>query len=282
MPQQLKLKTRVLDLSAPLVMGVLNVTPDSFSDGGQFLTADSALRRARAMVQEGARIVDVGGESTRPGAPPVSEDEELERVIPVIERIRAEVDCMISVDTMKPAVMRAACAAGAELINDVMALRAPGALQAAHDTGAAVCLMHMQNEPRTMQRAPRYQNVVAEVKAFLEERLSACAAAGISRDKIALDPGFGFGKTLDHNLALLGGLDLFTALQRPLLVGVSRKSMFKQLLGREPAERVPASLAAAAIAVLKGAVIVRAHDVAATVDAIRVAHEIGMRSRGKN
>lgn len=279
MQPQLTLKTRVLDLSEPVVMGILNVTPDSFSDGGRFFAKDAALQHARTMLLEGAKILDVGGESTRPGAQAVSEQQELERVIPVIECIRRELDCVISVDTMKPAVMRAACAAGAELINDVRALRAPGALQAARDSGAAVCLMHMQNEPRTMQQAPRYQNVLAEVKAFLLERMAACEAAGIGLEKIAVDPGIGFGKTLEHNLALLGGLEQFTELRQPLLVGLSRKSMFKQMLGRETAERVPASLSAAAIAVLMGAAIVRAHDVAATVDAIRVAHEIGLRYR---
>ncbi len=263
-------------------MGVLNVTPDSFSDGGRFATLDLALQHARAMVQDGARMVDVGGESTRPGAQPVSEQVELDRVIPVIERIHRELDCVVSVDTMKPAVMRAACAAGAELINDVLALRAPGALQAVHDAGAAVCLMHMQNEPQTMQLNPHYSDVVAEVRGFLSERIEACKAAGIPREKIVVDPGFGFGKKLEHNLVLIANLAALSVLACPLLVGLSRKSMFKQLLNRELAERLPASLAAAAIAVFKGAAIVRAHDVAATVDAIRLAHEIGLRSMEKN
>lgn len=279
MPPQLKLKTRVLDLSAPMVMGVLNVTPDSFSDGGRFGSVDSAFQAARGMVAQGARIVDVGGESTRPGAEPVGQEQELERIIPVIERIHAELDCVISVDTMKPAVMRAACAAGAGMINDVMALRMPGALEAARETGAAICLMHMQGEPRTMQKSPGYQDVASEVRAFLEQRVNVCIAAGIGEGKIVVDPGFGFGKTLEHNLTLLAELERFAAMPQALLVGVSRKSMFKQLLNRELADRLPGSLAAATIAVCKGAAIVRAHDVAATVDAIRVAHEISLRSR---
>jgi dihydropteroate synthase len=266
----LKLKTRTLDLSAPIVMGVLNVTPDSFSDGGKFADARSAIAHARRMHAEGAAIIDVGGESTRPGAPPVGESEEIDRVMPVIEALRGE--CSISIDTMKPAVMRAACAAGAEMINDVMALRAPGAIEAARDTGAAVCLMHMQGEPRTMQQDPRYDDVVREVRDFLVRRADACVAAGIAGDKIVLDPGFGFGKTLEHNLTLLAQIDQLAA-GFPIAVGLSRKSMFKTLLGRELADRLPASLAAATIAVLKGAAIVRAHDVASTCDAIRVAHE---------
>jgi dihydropteroate synthase len=200
---QLRLKSRTLDLSAPVIMGVLNVTPDSFSDGGRFAATDAALAHARGLVADGARIVDVGGESTRPGAQPVPEAQELERVVPVIERIRAELDCAISIDTAKPGVMRAACAAGAELINDVMALRAPGALEAARDAGAAVCLMHMQGEPRTMQQAPAYLDVVEEVAAFLRERAEACLAAGIPSERLVVDPGFGFGKTLQHNLELL-------------------------------------------------------------------------------
>jgi len=267
---QLRLKSRVLDLSAPVVMGVLNVTPDSFSDGGRFATVDAALARARTLVAEGARIVDVGGESTRPGAQPVAEAQELERVVPVIERIRAELDCVVSVDTMKPGVMRAACGAGAEIINDVMALRAPGALAAAAGTGAAVCLMHMQGEPRTMQQAPVYLDVVEEVGAFLRERAEACIAAGIASERLVLDPGFGFGKTLQHNLELLGGLDVIVELGLPVLVGVSRKSMFGQLLGRPVGEREAGSLAGAVMAVWQGARIVRTHDVRATMDALKV------------
>ena len=267
---QLRLKSRVLDLSTPAVMGVLNVTPDSFSDGGRFATVDAALAHARALVADGARIVDVGGESTRPGAPPVAEAQELERVVPVIERIRAELDCIVSVDTMKPGVMRAACAAGAELINDVMALRAPGALDAACESGAAVCLMHMQGEPRTMQQAPRYADVVREVAEFLAARVAACEAAGIDRSRIVVDPGFGFGKALEHNLQLLGALDRVAPAGVPVLVGVSRKSMFGQLLDRPVGERAAGGLAAAALAAWQGARIVRTHDVRATMDALKV------------
>lgn len=268
---------RTLDLSAPVVMGVLNVTPDSFSDGGRFHDVDAAVARGRQMADEGAAVIDVGGESTRPGADPVPEAQELDRVVPVIERLRRETDCVISVDTMKPAVMRAACAAGAGIINDVNALRAGGALDAARATGAAVILMHMRGEPRTMQRDPHYDDVAAEVGAFLRERAAACVAAGIARERIALDPGIGFGKTLEHNLALLAALPRL-ADGLPLVVGVSRKSMFKALLGRAVEERLPGSLAAAAIAVWQRAAIVRAHDVAATVDAIRVAHALRQRA----
>ena len=267
---QLRLKSRTVDLSAPVVMGVLNVTPDSFSDGGRFAATDAALAHARSLVADGARIVDVGGESTRPGAQPVPEAQELERVVPVIERIRAELDCAISVDTAKPGVMRAACAAGAELINDVMALRAPGALDAAREAGAAVCLMHMQGEPRTMQQAPAYLDVVEEVAAFLRERAEACIAAGIPSERLLVDPGYGFGKTLQHNLELLGGIDVIAELGLPVLVGVSRKSMFGQLLGRAVGEREAGGVAAAAIAAWQGARIVRTHDVRATMDALKV------------
>jgi len=267
---QLRLKTRVLDLSAPVVMGVLNVTPDSFSDGGRYASADAALAQARRMIEEGAAIIDVGGESTRPGAEPVPEAEELARVLPVIERIGRELGCLISIDTMKPGVMRAACAAGAELINDVMALRAPGALEVARHAGAAVCLMHMQGEPRTMQQAPQYRDVVGEVRAFLQTRIEACVKAGIGSDRILVDPGFGFGKTLAHNLKLLGALGEIATLGPPLLVGVSRKGMFGQLLDRPAGERLAGGVAAAALAAWQGARIVRSHDVRATMDALKV------------
>ena len=252
-------------------MGVLNVTPDSFSDGGQHFDVQAALARAREMVGDGARIVDVGGESTRPGAEPVSEQQELDRVIPVIERLAAEVDCILSIDTMKPAVMNAACEAGAQIINDVSALRAPGALEVARRQGAAICLMHMQGEPRTMQRAPHYQDVVSEVFGWLENRAGACAEAGIEPQSILIDPGFGFGKTLDHNLELLAHLDQLTTGTWPVLVGLSRKSLFKSLLGLDVNQRVNASVAAASLAVSGGAAIVRAHDVRPTVEAIAVA-----------
>ncbi|WP_028079165.1 dihydropteroate synthase [Solimonas soli] len=271
---QLQLPRRTLPLDAPAVMGILNVTPDSFSDGGRHVDPAAALRRAREMAGEGARIIDVGGESTRPGSAPVDEAEEIDRVVPVIEAIRRELDVVVSVDTMKPAVMRAACAAGAELVNDVHALRTPGAMEAVRDTGAAVCLMHMQGEPKTMQHAPRYDDVVAEVCAFLAARIAACESAGIARASICVDPGIGFGKTLEHNLALLAHGEALRALGVPLLIGASRKSMLGQLLGRAVGERLPGGLAIAAIAVWQGAAIVRVHDVQATADAIRVAHAL--------
>lgn len=274
---QLVLPNRVLDLSAPRVMGVLNVTPDSFSDGGRYAALDAALERALTMVDEGAAIIDIGGESTRPGAEPVGEQEELDRVVPVIERLRARSDVIISIDTMKPAVMHAACAAGAELVNDVLALRTPGALETVVDSGAAVCLMHMQGEPRTMQAAPVYADVVAEVSEFFAERLRRCIEAGIAADRILLDPGIGFGKSLDHNLSLLANLDRLACGGRPLLIGVSRKSLFGKLLGRPVELRLAGGLAAAALAVWQGAAIVRAHDVAAACDAVRTAHTIRTR-----
>lgn len=267
---QLTLPARVLDLRTPAVMGVLNVTPDSFYDGGRHATLEAAVGHARKMAGEGAAIIDVGGESTRPGAPPVAEDEELARIVPVIERIRRELDVVVSVDTMKPAVMRAACAAGAEIINDVMALRAPGALEAARDCGAAVCLMHMRGEPRTMQQAPHYDDVVGEVHGFLRLRVAACAAAGIGRERLIVDPGLGFGKTLAHNLALLARVDALVQDGVPVLIGASRKSMLGQIIG-EPAEgRLHAGVAAAVIAAWQGAAILRTHDVRATMDALKV------------
>ncbi|MFA5940277.1 MAG: dihydropteroate synthase [Sinimarinibacterium sp.] len=274
---QLVLPTRVLDLRVPCVMGVLNVTPDSFSDGGRHAGVDRAVERALAMAAEGAAIVDVGGESTRPGAAAVGEQEELDRVVPVIEHLRARSGVVISVDTMKPAVMRAACAAGAEIVNDVMALRAPGALDAVRDAGAAVCLMHMQGEPRTMQASPAYANVLAEVREFLEQRLRACRAAGIAEGRMVLDPGIGFGKTLEHNLTLLANLEHLAIDRSPLLIGISRKSMFGSLLGRAVEDRLAGGLAGAALAVWQGAAIVRAHDVAQTVDAVRTAYQIKSR-----
>jgi dihydropteroate synthase len=271
---RLQLRDISLDLSEPVVMGILNVTPDSFSDGGRFNRIEAALARVREMIDEGVGIIDVGGESTRPGSPSVGQQEELDRVMPVIEAIRKISDLPISIDTTKPAVMRAACAAGAHLVNDVNGLRATGALQAVRDTGAAVCLMHMQGEPRTMQQQPHYDHVVREVTEFLEERVLACEAAGVSRECIVLDPGIGFGKNLDHNLALLGQIRQLLRLGLPVLIGVSRKSMFQQLLGRKVSERLPASLAAAALAVWQGAAIIRVHDVRATADAIRVVRAI--------
>ena len=259
-----------LDLGAPVVMGVLNVTPDSFSDGGSFPTLDLARNHARLLAREGAAIIDVGGESTRPGAAAVDEADECRRVIPVIEALARVLPIPISVDTSKPGVMRAAVAAGAGMINDVRALREPGALEAAAECGVPVCLMHMQGEPRTMQAAPHYVDVVAEVKEFLAQRIEACTNAGIPHDRIAVDPGFGFGKTLDHNLALLASLDRFLDLGVPLLVGLSRKSMLGTLTGRAVGERVAGSIAAATLAAWKGAHIIRAHDVAGAVDALAI------------
>ena len=264
-----------LDLAEPRVMGVLNVTPDSFSDGGRYLDVEAAVERGVAMAAEGAAIVDVGGESTRPGAGAVSTEEEIERVIPVIERLVVRSRVLISVDTSKPEVMRAAIAAGASLVNDVRALREPGALAAVAPTGAAVCLMHMQGEPRTMQAGPSYGDVVADVHSFLAGRTAACLEAGIARERICIDPGIGFGKTPGHNLALLGALDRLGPPDIPVLVGVSRKSLVGIITGRPPAGRLAGSLAFAALAVAGGAAIIRAHDVAETVDAVKVASALG-------
>ena len=261
---------KILDLSRPAVMGVLNVTPDSFSDGGCYLQLDVALRRAEVMVNEGAALIDVGGESTRPGAPPVSVQEELDRVLPVVERLVRELPVPISVDTSKPEIIREAARAGAGLINDVRALRLPGALEAAAASGLPVCLMHMRGEPATMQQEPVYADVVAEVHAFLAERIRVCESAGIPRERILVDPGFGFGKTLDHNLTLLRHLDRFTDLAAGVLVGISRKSMIGLLLNAPVTERLPGSLAAAVVAFWQGASIIRAHDVRETVQALCV------------
>jgi dihydropteroate synthase len=264
-----------LDLDNPVVMGVLNVTPDSFSDGGRFLDAPAALAQAERMAQDGAAIIDVGGESTRPGATSVDEDEEMRRVLPVIERLAATLSVPVSIDTRKPAVMRRAIAAGASLVNDVAALAAPGALEAVAGSDAAVCLMHMQGEPGTMQDAPRYANVLAEVRAFLGRRVVACEIAGIARSRIVVDPGFGFGKTLEHNLALLAGLPALVEDGRPVLAGLSRKGMIGSLTGRDRGERLAGSLAAAVVAAWNGARIIRAHDVRETVDALRVVAAAG-------
>jgi dihydropteroate synthase len=261
---------KLLDLTRPQVMGVLNVTPDSFSDGGDFFLLDRAVARALQMEAEGAAIVDIGGESTRPGAEPVSVDEEIGRVVPVIEALQSRLKVPISIDTRKPQVMRAAVRAGAGLINDINALREPGAIEAAVECGTPVCLMHMQGEPRTMQTDPRYANVVGEVADFLQKRVSACEQSGLSREKILLDPGFGFGKTVSHNLQLLAQLDTLTRSGLPIVVGLSRKSMIGKLLGLEPGERLPASIALAVLAVERGARLVRSHDVAATWQALQM------------
>lgn len=263
----------LLDLSTPQIMGVINTTPDSFSDGGSLysdnrLQLDATVERARSMVEAGATILDVGGESTRPGAQAVSLDEELHRVVPVVEKLRAEFDTIISVDTSSPAVMRAAATAGAHLINDVRALRREGAMEAAADTGLPVCLMHMQGEPDAMQSAPTYNDVVLEVSEFLAERIAACENAGITRDRLLIDPGFGFGKTVTHNLELLDGLAQLQPLGLPIVVGLSRKSLIGKLLDRPVGERLAASLALAVLSVERGAAIVRTHDVRETADAI--------------
>jgi dihydropteroate synthase len=268
---------RVLELDHPVVMGVLNVTPDSFSDAGRHLDPDAALAQAERMVAEGAAIIDIGGESTRPGAAAVASEEELRRVLPVLERVAARLPVLLSVDTSNPELMRRASAAGAHLINDVRALRSPGALAAVAAGELGVCLMHMRGEPATMQVAPHYENVVEEVKIFLAERVRACTDAGIARERLCIDPGFGFGKLLAHNLQLLRDLPQFEPLGLPLAVGLSRKSMVAALGGRGQ-ERLAGSLALATIAVLHGACIVRAHDVAATVDAVRIAGAVRQRS----
>jgi len=251
-------------------MGILNVTPDSFSDGGRFSQQDAALRHAEAMVLAGATLIDVGGESTRPGARVVSPLEELERVAPIVERIARELDVIISVDTSTPAVMRETARLGAGLINDVRSLQRDGALDAAAATGLPVCLMHMLGEPGNMQDSPHYDDLVSEVSGFLAERIAQCAKAGIAADKIILDPGFGFAKTLQHNLSLFKHMEALHALGRPLLVGVSRKSMIGLALNRPVGERLYGGLALAALAMTKGARILRVHDVAETVDVVRM------------
>ena len=264
---------RELDLSHPVVMGVINTTPDSFSDGGTLyqqsrLNIDLAMERAREMVNSGAAILDIGGESTRPGAAPITPQQEADRVLPLVERIAAELDVVISVDTSTAQLMTEAASLGAGLINDVRALTREGALEAAADSGLPVCLMHMQGSPDTMQAAPTYTDVVQEVEQYLLQRVTACEAAGISRDKLLLDPGFGFGKSVEHNLALLRALPALSSKGLPVLVGLSRKSMIGKLIGREVDDRLPASLSLAVLAAQGGARIIRTHDVAATNDAL--------------
>lgn len=261
----------LISTDQPIVMGILNTTPDSFSDGGRFEHIDVAVQHALQMQAEGAQIIDVGGESTRPGAEAVSVGDELQRVIPLIESLRQRSDVIISIDTSKPEVMRAAVAAGANLVNDVTALRAPGALDTCAELDVPVCLMHMQGEPRSMQSNPSYHNVVAEVSEFLLQRKQAAMAAGIGEERILLDPGFGFGKSLSHNLQLLKQLDQLQSLGSPLLVGLSRKSMFAAILDGAPVDqRLYASVAAAVLCWDRGARLFRVHDVKATVDALRV------------
>ena len=268
-PRRWRCGGRELDLSRPLVMGVLNVTPDSFSDGGRFASHDAAIARGLQMIADGAALIDVGGESTRPGAVAVPPAEQLRRVLPVIRALAAS-QAVISIDTSKPEVMAEAVAAGASLINDVRALQEPGALACAAALSSPVCLMHMQGQPQSMQRNPTYSDVVTEVKDFLLRRVQACVDAGIAREGLLLDPGFGFGKSLEHNLALLRHLPELTALELPLLVGLSRKSMLRELTGRAVTKRAAGSLALAMLAVQRGASIVRVHDVAGTVDALKV------------
>jgi len=268
-----------LDLSRPQVMGVLNITPDSFSDGGDFFTPEKAVQRALQMEAEGAAIIDIGGESTRPGAESVAEADEINRVVPVIEALQSRLEVPISIDTQKPGVMRAAIQAGAGFINDVNALQEPGALEAAAACGVPVCLMHMQGDPRTMQGDPQYGDIVDEVKTFLQQRMFVCEQAGIRSEQIVLDPGFGFGKTADHNLQLLARLEEFDRLGQPLVVGLSRKSMIGKLLGLEVGERLPASIALAVLAVERGARLVRSHDVAATWQALQMSTAIQKRHR---
>ncbi|GMV01758.1 MAG: dihydropteroate synthase [Burkholderiaceae bacterium] len=258
-----------LALDRPLVMGVVNVTPDSFSDDGRHGTVEAAIAHAHRLIADGADLIDIGGESTRPGATPVAPDEEIARVAPVLDALR---DCGVplSVDTRHPTTMRAAIEHGADMINDIAALRAPGAIDAVHGSSCAVCLMHMQGEPATMQQAPVYDEVVSEVEHFLGERIAALLAAGVARERIVVDPGIGFGKTLRHNLLLLGALDELVAAGQPVLVGVSRKSMLGELTGRPAGQRLAGSLAAMLAAVARGAAIVRVHDVAESRDALRV------------
>ncbi|PQJ61367.1 dihydropteroate synthase [Vibrio chagasii] len=266
----LKANNKTLVLDRPHVMGILNVTPDSFSDGGKFNSLDNALQQAERMVQAGVSIIDIGGESTRPGAPDVSLEEELARVVPAIKAIRAKFDVWISIDTSKAEVMRQAVEAGADLINDVRALQEPGALQVAADANVPICLMHMKGQPRTMQANPSYDDVLQDVEAFLQERVEACEAVGISKEQLILDPGFGFGKTIEHNYHLLAHLEKFHSLGLPVLAGISRKSMIFKLLDKVPADCMVASVTCATIAAMKGAQIIRVHDVEETLEAMKI------------
>ncbi|EKO3381903.1 dihydropteroate synthase [Vibrio fluvialis] len=263
--------TKTLELDRPHVMGILNTTPDSFSDGGSYTTLDKALERAQKMIAAGVSIIDIGGESTRPGAPEVSLEEELERVIPIVKAIRERnQDVWISVDTSKAEVMRQSVAAGADLINDIRSLTEPGALEVAATTKVPVCIMHMKGQPKTMQQNPQYGDLMAEVEAFLLERMAACEAAGIARENIILDPGFGFGKSIEHNYHLLANLEQFHRFGLPVLAGMSRKSMIFKLLDKKPADCMVASVTCASIAAMKGAQIIRVHDVEETLEAMTI------------
>ena len=267
---KLSAQSSSLDLSHPHVMGILNVTPDSFSDGGKHNTLIEAVKHANAMLNAGATIIDVGGESTRPGAAEVSVDEELSRVVPVVEALSQRFETWISVDTSRPEVIRESARVGAHIINDIRSLQLPGALEAAAETGLPVCLMHMQGQPGTMQDAPHYDDVFADVNRFFTEQIARCEAAGIAKEKLLLDPGYGFGKNLTHNYQLLARLSEFHHFGLPLLVGMSRKSMVGQLLNVGPADRLSGSLACAVVAAMQGAHIIRVHDVKETVEAVRV------------
>lgn len=276
---QLNCAGKILSFDVPRIMGIVNVTPDSFSDGGQHSTTESAISHALRLLSEGADVLDIGGESTRPGAQEISETEELQRVIPVIEALAKKIEIPIAVDTSKPGVMRAAVKAGASIINDVFALRRDDALEVAAELKVPVILMHMQGEPHSMQAAPHYDDAVAEVHSFLTQRIFACEMAGISKKNIVIDPGFGFGKSLEHNLALLAQLQKFVELGVPVLAGLSRKSMIGSLTGRDIHERVYGSVAAALIAAQNGAKIIRVHDVAATVDALKILNAVSKQSK---
>lgn len=267
---KLQHKNKTLDLTQPRIMGILNVTPDSFSDGGRFNQLDNAMAQVQSMLNDGASIIDIGGESTRPGAPTVSTEQELERVIPVIEKIRQHHDCWISIDTSKAAVMSEAVNAGANLINDVRALQQPGALTAAVNAQVPVCLMHMQGQPQTMQQAPQYDDVIEDVLDFFEQRINQCVEAGLDYNQVIVDPGFGFGKTMEHNFSLIKHFNRFKQFGLPLLAGLSRKSMFEHLLGAKVDQRLASSLAGALLCAQQGANIIRVHDVKQTADVLAV------------
>jgi len=266
----LQLNKHVFDLKRPLLMGILNITPDSFSDGGQYLTLDEALKRAHQMIEEGVDIIDIGGESTRPGSEPVSVDEELKRIMPIIEALKKKSDIAISVDTYKPQVMKAVIDLDVAMINDVYALSQPGAIDAVKHSNVGICLMHMQGTPKTMQVNPHYTNVVSEVKLFLDARVKHLISEGIDKSRMILDPGFGFGKTFEHNIALLQNLESFESIELPLLVGLSRKSFIRKILNDDYDDHLSGSISAAIFSVIKGAKILRVHDVKETKSALKI------------